>query len=32
MFLYCCSHQSEVDNLKEKFEDIKKQINNKNEL
>ena len=32
MFLYCCSHQSEVDSLKEKVEDIKKQINNIYEL
>ena len=32
MFLYCCSHQSEVDSLKEKVEDIKKQISNIYEL
>ena len=28
MFLYCCSYQSEVDNLKEQVEEMKKQIDN----
>ena len=32
MFYYCCSHQSEVDRLKEKVEEMKKQINNIYEL
>ena len=32
MFLYCCSYQSEGDNLKEKVEEMKKQINNIYEL
>ena len=32
MFLYCCSYQSEVDNLKEQVEEMKKQINNIYEL
>ena len=28
MFLYCCSYQSEVYNLKEQVEEMRKQINN----
>ena len=33
MFLYCCSQsKTEVDTLKEKVEDMKKQINNIYEL
>ena len=32
MFYYCCSHQSEVDRLKEKVEEMKKQISNIYEL
>ena len=33
MFLYCCSQsKTEVDNLKEKVEEMKKQINNIYEL
>ena len=32
MFLYCCSYQSEVDNLKEQVEEMNKQINSIYEL